>query len=409
MKDRSRLPESLPCYIYDERKIRSALRELKEALPGVQFLYSAKCNPFEPVVRTITGEGFGIDAASVGEVLLGERCGAGEGRIYYSAPGKTREELEEAYGRCVITADSLHELALLEEIGKEKGEVIRAGLRVHPDFEMGTGAAGSVRSPGRPSKFGVDLEDMDELKAALAGCPHVKIIGIHVHLKSQVLSAEVLASYYRAVFDTCVRLAGELHFAPEFLNLGSGIGAVYHPGEQPVDLAVLKAALDPIRKECEARWNARLIIETGRYLVMRAGSYLTRVVDRKVSHGKTYIVVKNGMNGFFRAPLRNLLVDAAGTEDLPGMEPLFTESREFEVRALPPLSDEEETVTIVGDLCTPLDRMAQDVTLPKLSIGDVLLFTNAGAYAYSLSPLLFSSQKGPAEYLETEDGEFLEK
>lgn len=383
-----------PCYIYDEKIIRSACRKLKEALPVFDFLYSVKANPFEPVVRCVAGEGLGADAASLNEVEESLRCGIDSKDIYYSAPGKTEDDIRQTAGKCVLIADSLHEIELTRKIAVYRGEPVSIGLRVHPGFTMDGNAQGS-------SKFGIDLEDIQALKDTLKRCPDVIPVGIHVHLKSQVLDVQKLIAYYLNVMETALILKKELGMDIRFINFGSGIGTVYDPDtDQAVDLKKLAEGLQPVH-EINRELRARLLIETGRYVVCNAGRYITPVVDKKVSHGKTYLIVRNGLNGFMRPAIAAMLRKAAG-DQVPDMEPLFTKMKEFEIRVLND-NAEQETVTVVGNLCTAMDTIRENVTMNKAEIGDLIEISNAGSYAYALSPLLFSGHTLPEQYLVNSD------
>ena len=167
-------------YLYEESVILEAAGRLKANFPGAQFLYSMKCNPAGRVLDTVFSQGFGTDAASLGEVIAAGEHGVPAGLIYFSAPGRTEADLRSAWGRCVLIADSLHEVDMIRKIAAEKGETPEIGVRINPDF---TFAADS----GVPGKFGVDEEAL--WNADLTG---VKLVGTHVHAKSQALSAALL-------------------------------------------------------------------------------------------------------------------------------------------------------------------------------------------------------------------------
>ena len=379
-----------PCYLYDEKEIRNACSELKTKLTGFDFLYSVKANPFEPIVRCIAEEGFGADAASPGEVMESLKCGIDPENIYYSAPGKTKDDILLTAGKCVLIADSLNEICTVQQIAADKGESISIGIRVHPGFTMDGNPQGS-------SKFGIDLEDINALKDTLKSCPDVIPAGIHVHLKSQVLDVRKLAAYYLNVMETALALKKELGMEIRFINFGSGIGTVYNPDtDQPVDLKKLAEGLQSVH-DVNRELQARLLIETGRYVVCNAGRYITPVVDKKVSHGTTYLIVRNGLNGFMRPAVASMLKNVAG-DQIPGMEPLFTKEKEFDTRTLNE-SVEQETVTVVGNLCTAMDTIRENVTMNKAEIGDLIEISNAGSYCYTLSPLLFANHTAPKQYM----------
>ena len=394
-------------YLYDENTITESLRVLKENFPDVEFLYSIKCNPNSHVMDCVFAQGLGADAASLGEVRLASAAGLAKGQIYYSAPGKTARDIEEALDRSILIADSLGEVERIRRIAAARGETIDIGLRINPDFAFDSGVPAYDSSPATriltPSKFGIDEDQaLQFLRDHDSNNDSIRIKGIHVHLRSQVLSVEAMAAYYAKVLDLAERvceLTGEL----DFVNMGSGIGVPYAAGDQPLDLPALGSALAELLSPFRSvHPGTRILIEVGRYAVCKSGLYVTRVLDRKVSRGVTYIILKNTLNGFIRPSLAML----AGTKPTPA-EPLYTGPDSFQF--IPLKGDkQEETVTLVGNLCTATDVMAEDIRMPHLEPGDLIAVTNAGSYAAVLSPMQFSSQEPPAELFLTRSGQVIE-
>lgn len=389
--------EHAPCFVYSKEEITSACGQLQEALPEFEFLYSIKANAFDPVVKLIADCGFGADAASFAEVSKALSCGITPDDIYYSTPGKTENDIRNAFGKCVLIADSLHELEMIEQIAAQQYGKQKLGIRVHPAFAI-EGKTGA-------SKFGIDLEQIAELKEIISRCSHIEICGVHVHLQSQVLDVNKLIRYYQNVLDLAIHLQEEIGIRLGFINFGSGIGTVYDEAKDiPVDLLALHEGCAMLIEK-NRNIGAHLLIETGRFITCRAGKYYTPVLDKKISHGKTYLIVPNGMNGFMRPTVAAMLEKVSGGRDLPGMEPLFTEKNEFQVRvigsngSLKNSADEVETVDIVGNLCTSMDIIAEGITLPESEIGDLIEISNAGSYGKTLSPVLFASQNLPEELL----------
>lgn len=387
--------QSAPCYLYEEALIKERCHALLAAMPEVDFLYSVKTNPFMPVLKTIAAQGFGADAASANEVLLARQAGIPHDKIYYSAPGKTLQDIQKVWGKCTIIADSLSELDRLEQCAAVNNEQIAVGVRVNPNFSMNGASAVS-------SKFGIDEE---QLITANLCFPHLKIIGIHVHLRSQILDADILCEYYHNCYMLAERMSGRSGVKIQFINFGSGIGTVYDStSEKPLALEKVGQTLQTLRAKNNGSLQAKFILETGRFVVCNAGTYYTRIVDRKVSCGKTYLVVQNAMNGFLRPAIAELLRQNVGAFPRNGQEPLYTCGSQSEFRIIGRAGN-CETVDIVGNLCTALDVMARDIPLPHAEIGDILAVSNAGSYGCTLTPLLFSSQEQPKEFLWTEGNE----
>ena len=160
-------------YLYDEKVILQSTETLNKTFPQVGFLYSLKCNPNPHVIRTIFSQGWGADAASLGEVLLSKEAGLKKDQIYYSAPGKTIAELKEGMKYAVIIADSLSEMERIDRISAEQGVVTEVGVRINPDIAFYGGKA-------LPAKAGVDEQ---QLFAFLKknNCKNIRLTGIHAH------------------------------------------------------------------------------------------------------------------------------------------------------------------------------------------------------------------------------------
>lgn len=185
-------------YLYDERSIIEQAACLKNNFPKVEFLYSIKCNSNFHVLDSIFKQGFGADAASLGEVLLAEEAGLKKDKIYYSAPGKTLRDIKGAINKAVLIADSIDEIKRIQMVAEQEGILAKIGLHINPDFSF-------YSNCGQSSKFGIDeVQALNFMQNN--SCQNVKIIGIHIHLKSQELDADILAAYYSKIFDFAEKL-----------------------------------------------------------------------------------------------------------------------------------------------------------------------------------------------------------
>ncbi|MCQ4725866.1 diaminopimelate decarboxylase [Anaerotignum faecicola] len=379
-----------PFYIYSKEQIKKNIEILKNALEGAEILFSIKANPFPPVIGFLAENGVGSDAASKNEVKLSLECGIKPENIYYSAAGKTCADIEKTAGNCTVTADSFSELSLINTYAAEKSIIMEVGLRVNPLFSMFSSSPCS-------SKFGVD-EELLYNSEYIKSLKNIKITGIHVHVRSQVLNAETLVNYYNNVYDMALKLNMEPTFDIKFINFGGGIGHRYSKtSDAYLDFSTLKEGFGELCTRNKDALNARLIVESGRFLLCGAGIYVTEIVDIKTSRGKKYLIAKNGLNGFVRASMRDIFTEIPVSESFSS-EPLYTSKDAFEISIL---TDEKEleTVDLCGNLCTAIDTVAKGIKLPKAKIGDKITITNAGSYAYTLTPLLFSSHDLPKEYL----------
>ena len=270
----------------------------------------------------------------------------------------------------------------LVEIGQQLGIRPQVAVRVNPDFEIkGSG----MRMGGGPQQFGVDAEQVPALLKKLAGS-EADVLGFHVFAGSQNLRADILAEAQRKTVDLLLRLA-EIAPAPvRYLNLGGGFGIPYFEKDIPLDLAAVGANLaelieEKIRVEHP---DARVVIELGRYIVGECGVYVTRILDRKESRGRTYLVVDGGLH-------HQLAASGNFGQVVRRNYPLVIGNRMNE--------EATETVSVVGKLCTPLDLLGDRVTLPPADIGDLVVIFQAGAYGFTASPTAFLSHPEPAEVL----------
>jgi diaminopimelate decarboxylase len=387
-------------YIYDESVISRQINTLLCNFPQFEFLYSVKTNPFEPIVNFAASKGFGADAASAEEVMIAQRAGMSYEKILYSTPGKTSRDVEMTIDKAIIIADSYNELILINDIAKQGNIHIKIGLRINMDFSMDGGR-------GSSSKFGVDENTLVKQKEFLNGLSNIKIAGIHVHLRSQVLDHSKIYRYYEKIFELSLFCKEAMGWEMEFINFGGGLGIVYSSAnEEPLDVEQLSSECEGLLRRFKNKLKVRLCIETGRFVICEAGWYVTRIADIKESMGTKYLIVEKGLNGFMRPAIAELIAAYVPVgENLKASEPLFTVKDAFEF--IIPEGDGSclEKVSIVGSLPTATDIMVKDAVLPKAHIGDIVIVSKAGSYSYSLSPMLFASHEIPYQfYLKTDGG-----
>jgi diaminopimelate decarboxylase len=375
---------STPFFAYDRRLLTERVAMLRSVLPdGLDLTYAMKANPMPAVVQHLAGLVDSIDVASAGEMAVALDTGRAAERISFAGPGKTAAELRRAVAAgIVVELESVTEARRVLAAGNELGVRPRVALRVNPDFAVkGSG----MRMGGGPQQFGTDAEQVPDLVAELVGAD-VDLLGFHVFAGSQNLRAEIIAEAQRRTVDLVVGLADLLPTPVRYLNLGGGFGIPYFAADTPLDLGVvadnLAALIDgPIATHLP---EARTVVELGRYIVGECGVYVTEVVDRKVSRGKTYLVVDGGMH-------HQLAASGNLGQVIRRNYPLVVGSRAEE--------EAVETASVVGCLCTPLDLLGSDVELPRTEVGDLVVLFQAGAYGLTASPTQFLGHPAPAEVL----------
>ncbi len=368
-----------PLFVYSRDLLRRRVAALRAAMPDRLALhYAIKANPFQPILEEMNGLVDGFDIASGGELALVLAAGIDPMRVSFAGPGKRDAELENAIAAGITLnleseGEARRALAIADRLGRRP----RLAVRVNPDFELrGSG----MKMGGGAKPFGVDAERVPALIREIVAAG-AQWQGLHIFTGSQALSADAVIEAQANTLDLAARLTDMAGFPLAHCNLGGGFGIPYFAGDVPLDIEAVGAALqDRFTRLPAALQETEFCIELGRYLVGEAGVYLTRIVDRKVSHGETYLVTDGGLHhqlaasgNFGTVVRRNYPVAIASRFD-----------------AAP-----EEEANVVGCLCTPLDRLADKTALPHAAEGDLVAVFCAGAYGASASPAMFLGQ-GPA-------------
>lgn len=372
-----------PLFVYSRALLDARVAQLRAALPArVGVNYAVKANPHPAVIAHMAPLVDGFDIASSGELALCIAAGIDPRRISFAGPGKRDDELEAAIAagvtlNCESEGEGMRALA----IGQRLGTPPRIAIRVNPSFVM-TGSG--MKMGGGAKQFGVDADKVPALARRLIG-EGAEWRGLHIFTGSQTLSADAIIEAQANVLSLAAELTEAIGHGCPKLNMGGGLGIPYFPGDTPVDLPKVGAALAERVADLPPTLAAtELCMEMGRYLVGEAGVYLCRVIDRKDSHGTTFLVTDGGLHhqlaasGNFGTVVRRNYPSAIATRY--GAEPT-------------------EEVNIVGCLCTPLDRLADNAMMPRAEVGDLVAVFCAGAYGASASPSAFLGHGPAAEML----------
>ncbi|WDA40527.1 pyridoxal-dependent decarboxylase, exosortase A system-associated [Erythrobacter sp. BLCC-B19] len=372
-----------PLFVYSRALLDARVAQLRAALPArVGVNYAVKANPHPLVIAHMAPLVDGFDIASSGELALCIAAGIDPRRISFAGPGKRDDELEAAIAAGVtLNCESEGEGVRALAIGQRLGTPPRIAIRVNPSFVM-TGSG--MKMGGGAKQFGVDADKVPALARRLIG-EGAEWRGLHIFTGSQTLSADAIIEAQANVLALAAELTEAIGHGCPKLNMGGGLGIPYFPGDTPVDLPKVGAALaERVADLPPTLAETELCMEMGRYLVGEAGVYLCRVIDRKDSHGTTFLVTDGGLHhqlaasGNFGTVVRRNYPSAIATRY--GAEPT-------------------EEVNIVGCLCTPLDRLADNAMMPHAEVGDLVAVFCAGAYGASASPSAFLGHGPAAEML----------
>ncbi len=370
-----------PLFVYDFARAQTKVAELKAAFPPeIAIHYAIKANPMPEWVAKMAGTVDGLDVASVGEMEIA--LAAGARHISFAGPGKRDRELEAAIKASVtLNLESEGEATRALNIANHLGITPKLAVRVNPDFDLkGSG----MRMGGGAKPFGVDANKAAALcKVIIAAGAEWR--GFHIFAGSQALDADSIAETQQQTIALAGTLAEEVGAVPPLVNLGGGFGIPYFPNDKNVDISVIgKKLLESLENKLPSLNGARFAIELGRYLVGEAGVYLCRVIDRKLSHGEIFLVTDGGLH-------HQLAASGNFGTVVRRNYPLANASKFSRVG--------EEVASVVGCLCTPLDRLGDQLLLPRSEVGDVIAVFMAGAYGFSASPSAFLGHPAAREMI----------
>ena len=361
-----------PTYVYSHAALESAYGELDQAFSGLDHLacYAVKANGNLAVLRALASFGAGADIVSGGELYRVMRAGFDPKKVVFAGVGKTEDELMAGLGERILlfNVESASELENLERFAIRHGKKARVSLRVNPDVDPDTHA--HVATGQGTSKFGIPVDEALALAERMGEYRSIDLIGVHQHIGSQITK---LAPYTESI-EKSAGLIEELKrrgFDIKYFNIGGGLGIRYKDEEVPTP----KELVDAIRPVLEAT-GAKILCEMGRYIAGNAGVLLTRVIYRKRSGDKSFLVADAGMNDLLR----------------PSLYDAHHEVHSVKESAAKALAD------LVGPVCESGDYLARDRDLPDVAEGDLLALMGAGAYGFSMASN-YNSRPRPAEVL----------
>ncbi|SDG38231.1 diaminopimelate decarboxylase [Bradyrhizobium sp. Rc2d] len=381
-----RLAERVGCtpfFAYDRALLTDRVRLLRSTLPQrIHLSYAIKANPMPAVVQHLSTLVDSFDVASGAEMRTALDTPMPAANVSFAGPGKTEASIAQAVASgVIIEIESFTEAARIVRAGERLAIRPRVAIRVNPNFEVkGSG----MRMGGGSQQFGIDAEKVPSILDKLVAA-NVEFLGFHVFAGSQNLSAEILCAAQRRTVELILELARN---SPpiRYVNLGGGFGIPYFDKDRPLELPAIGANLAELLETLiEPNLpGARVVIELGRYIVGECGVYVTRVVDRKLSRGRQYLVVDGGLH-------HQLAASGNFGQVIRRNYPIAVGNRLCEAA--------DEAVTVVGCLCTPLDLLGDNVSLPHAEIGDLIVLFQAGAYGLTASPTAFLGHAPPIEVI----------
>jgi diaminopimelate decarboxylase len=363
-----------PVYIYSAGLVRGACAALDAAFDGYPHAihYALKANSTLAILRLLRGLGTGADANSGGEIEAALRAGFEPPQIVFTGVGKTRDELDHAVslGVKAINIESDGEADRIDALALARGVKARVALRVNPDIDANTHA--HIATGKRANKFGVPIEFAAPLLRRLAGKPGLEVVGLHVHLGSQILDVEPLGSAARAL-SSLAREVRDAGLRLEHLDLGGGLGIGYDGNAHGSPAEYAAAVLPAVRES-----GLHLLLEPGRFLTAPAGILVGRVADTKAYTGcPRFIILDTGMTELIR--------------------PMLYEAF-HRIVAVTPREGDAQDYEVVGPLCETSDTLGHKRELGPVEVDDLIAVLDAGAYGFVMASN-YNRRRMPAEVL----------
>ena len=362
-----------PFYCYSTATLQRHFRMFDEALSGMDHLvcYAMKAASNQAILRTLAAEGAGMDVVSGGEYARAKAAGVPGDRIVFSGVGKTRDEIQAvlAGGIRQFNVESEPEMVVLSELAVAMGTVAPITIRVNPDVDAKTHA--KIATGKSENKFGIPISRAEEVYALAAGLPGIKVIGIDVHIGSQLKDLAPFELAYQKIVELTRTLRAQGHEITR-LDLGGGLGIPYMRSNVPPPLpsdfgAMVKRVLGDL--DCEIE------IEPGRLIVGNAGILVSEVIYVKAGEDRAFLIVDAAMNDLIRPAMYEAHHDIV---------PL--------VEAAP--GGQTTAYDVVGPICETGDTFAKNRELTPLAAGDLIAFRSSGAYGavmaseYNTRPLV---------------------
>ncbi len=362
-----------PFYVYSTATLTRHFRLFDEALEGVPHLvcYAMKAASNQAILKTLAGLGAGMDVVSGGEYLRAKAVGVSGEKIVFSGVGKTHEEMRLALegGIRQFNVESEPEMAALNAVASGMGVSVPIAIRVNPDVDARTHA--KIATGKSENKFGIPIARAREVYAQAAALPGLDVIGIDVHIGSQLTELEPFRLAYEKVGELTTILRAEGHDIRR-LDLGGGLGIPYTRSNEAPPLPTEYGALI---KDTLGHLDCEIEIEPGRLVAGNAGLMVSRVIYVKSGEGRDFLILDGAMNDLIRPAMYDAWHDI-----VPVIEPQAgTEQRSYDV---------------VGPVCESGDTFAKERMMPPVNAGDLVAFRSAGAYGavmaseYNTRPLI---------------------
>lgn len=350
-----------PQYIYNLSLIEERYKMMQSALSPSRIFYAMKANSNIEVLKKLKKLGSGVDVVSLGEIQRAIQAGFGTEDIIYSGVGKTKKEILESVrlGIYQINVESLPELLRIGEIARSFNKRVMIVLRLNPDVDINTHPY--IATGLRDNKFGIELNLLPEIKNVLRDNPYLHLVGISLHLGSQMQEFQSFREALQKLKPVYMDLKRDFP-SVDRLDYGGGLGINYENFDWDKEIDSLSSYSQVVKQELTSL-NCKLQTEPGRWLVARAGILLCQVQYVKVTSHKKFLILDSGMNHLARPSLYQSYHRIWSLNE----------------------TDKKETYDVVGPICESADFFAKERLMSKVNEGDFIVVADTGAYGFSMA------------------------
>ncbi len=369
-----------PFYYYDAELLRQTLRTINDEAnrhEGFCVHYAVKANANPKVLRIIREAGLGADCVSGGEIQAALKAGFPASKIVYAGVGKSDWEINLGLDNDIFcfNVESIPELEVINELAAAKGKTARVAFRLNPNVGAHTHA--NITTGLAENKFGIDMRDMLRVIEEASHMEHIRVVGLHFHIGSQILDMGDFEALCNRVNDLQLELERH-HITVEHINVGGGLGIEYnHPNRVPIP--DFKDFFNTYARKLKLRPGQTLHFELGRAVVGQCGTLMTRALYIKVGSVKQFCIVDAGFTDLIR----------------PALYQAYHKIENLS-------SDEsKETYDVVGPICESTDVFAKQIDLNRCHRGDLLAIRSAGAYGEIMASQ-YNCRRLPQGYMSDE-------
>ncbi len=353
--------EGTPAYVYSAGMVRERFRRLDAALAPMphRIHYTLKANSNRGILRVLRELGAGVDVVSGGELYRALRAGFAGKDIIFGGVGKAEHELREALvaGVLMINAESEAEIRLIDQIAGTLSVVASVGIRVNPEVTVDSSHR-YIKTGEKGAKFGVPFNEVRSVAGVAASLPHTRLVGLDMHIGSQLFRLDPYLDGTEKLLGLLAQLREDGIQTITYLDIGGGLGVSYDDEEAPDVERFAQAMIARV-----APTGLTLLMEPGRFIVGNAGVLLTKVLYRKHSGGREFLVTDAGMTELLR----------------PSHYDAY-----HRIEAVRPAA-RQMTADVVGPVCESGDFLALDRSMDEADAGDLLAVYDVGAYGYVMA------------------------